>query len=166
MTAKTNSNAAVAPGSLADRVAQRRSALQEKRSVTLDVPHYKGILAAQYRPLTYQEIRGTMARAEKIRDESDSELFLAASQLILACEDVLEVTPTGEHNSLGMRWGVALAEKLGVELPDGANARQALMAIFPYDVDVVTHFAEYSQWLSDENNSVDEELAEDFTPTE
>jgi hypothetical protein len=155
---------AVAPASLASRVATRRATLQAQSTTTLEVPGFEGILAATYRALSWKEMRSIGLRHERLSDEALQELYVAADTLILACEDVLEVLDGGERRSLGKRWGTALAQHLGVELPENANPRTALFALFSRDTDVMTHYSSLVLWQERVTEKVDETVVEDFAP--
>jgi hypothetical protein len=152
--------------SLAQRVNQRRAELQSQRTVTLDVPGYVGILAAEYRLLTWPTIRKIAHRHRKVRDEGVRELYVASDTLLLACEQVFEVKENGLSRPLGLKWGPELAVKLGVDnLPEASTNRQALIAIFDVDSRIVGHYSEYVEWQQGEGVEVDQEVVADFVPT-
>lgn len=158
----------VADGSLASRIAARRAKLQANSDKVFDVPGYEGILAARYRVLGWTEMRGIGKRHERMEDEALQELYVAADNLILACDDVLEVKPDGTRESLNLRWGTALADRLGVTVPEnvpGSRERQALLAIIARDTWVITHYGEVAMWQESATEDVDETVVADLGGT-
>ena len=151
--------------SLQSRISERRRVLQSQRTTIIDVPGYEGILAAEYRVLPWQIIRKNVAKHEKQRDPGLRELYIAADGLIMACENLHEVNPDGTKRPLGVVWGLAAAEKLGIALTPTTTVRQALLEIFGVDSRIVGHYADLVTWQQGMNQEVDEELARDFTTT-
>lgn len=148
------------------RIAQRRKVLQSQRTLTIDVPGYEGILMAEYRVLPWQTIRKNVDRHQRQRDEGLRELYIAADGLMMACENLYEIKPPNDTKvALDVVWGIAAANKLGIELEPGTTARQALLAIFEVDSRIVGHYSELVSWQQGENQELDEELARDFTTT-
>jgi hypothetical protein len=151
--------------SLRARISERRRVLQSQRTTTIDVPGYEGILAAEYHVLPWQTIRRNVTRHERQRDDGLRELYIAADGLLMACENIYEIKPDDNRVALNIVWGLAAAQKLGIELPANATARQALLAIFGVDSRIVGHYSELVAWQQGENQELDEELARDFTTT-
>jgi hypothetical protein len=151
--------------SLRARIEARRKARQSQTTTTIDVPGYEGILAAEYRVLPWQTIRKNVTRHERQRDEGLREIYVAADGLLMACENLWEIKPDDTKVSLDVVWGIAAAQKLGIEVTPGMTARQALMAIFEVDSRIVGHYSELVSWQQGENQELDEELARDFTTT-
>lgn len=134
------------------RLAQRRKELEDTTSIDIQVPGYEN-LYARYRVLGYEEGRDI---ARRVTEEADGnmttiERLNAASSLAEACEELLEYKgrdPEGKpvFESTGYRWGAPAARDLfDANLPDGAIARDAVMAVFPYPRDtlMMTHYETY-----------------------
>lgn len=153
------------PASLASRIARRRAALQGQTTKTFDVAGYKGLLAATYRKLTYTEERAIGVQHSEMPDGGDKDLTIAAHTLAVACLDVLEVQPDGTQVSLDMTWGAALADRLGIKVTDGANARTALFAIFADDRALMEHYVDRERWQDSLTEMVDETVVQDFGMT-
>lgn len=143
-------------GSLRDRVEQRRRELerQPEQTILLPIPGYEDLLVAQYRALRYREMFAIESRHESNPDKAEGTLFALADKLIAACERILEPVGYDEdghetYQDTGHRYNARAARELfGAELPEGATARQALLAIFG-DADgeerLVLHGADYER---------------------
>lgn len=152
--------------SLQARAEARREALLQRQTTIIEVPGYEGILAMEYRAMTYAEGRKINARHERQRDEATRELYVAADQLIAASVNAHELTEgKNESTPLEVGWGVALARMLGVEVAEGTTVRQAMMGCFARDTFLTRHWADYVEWLSSAEADVDEEQRADFPVT-
>lgn len=152
-------------GSLQARARHRRDRLLKHKTTIIEVPGYEGILAVEYRAISYQEGRKIAARQERQSDEALRELYIAADQLIAASVNAYEVTDDGDQKPLNMGWGVALARMLGVDIYEGMTLRQAVMACFVRDTFLTRHWAEYTEWLGSAQVDADEEQRQDFGGT-
>lgn len=151
--------------SLAERARERRRQLETRHTTVLEPPGYEGLLAVEYRVITYGDVRKITQRHERIQDDATRELYSAADHLIMASINSWQIEPDGSRHKLGLRWGRELAQELGIELSDTLTARQAVFACFPRDIFVANHFAEYMSWLSEVESDIDVEQAADFPTT-
>lgn len=154
------------PASMAERAEQRRRHLLSQNTETFDVPGYIGILRVEYRAMDYKELRKIAARHQRVKDDADQELYIAADTLIAASENSFEVLPgekEGEERvrELGLTWGLSLARELGVTTP-GDTARQAVFAVFPQKTWLTQHYTDYTDWLRGIGVQVDEEQSAEF----
>lgn len=151
--------------SLAERVQARRRQLERQHTIVLEPPGYGGLLAVEYRPIAYSEVRALVRRHERIQDEATQELYQAADGLLMACINSYDISGGGKV-ALNLRWGVELAHLLGYSdtVDDAFTARQALFACFPRDTSVISHYGEYFAWLTDIEDQLDREQMEDFPP--
>jgi len=152
-------------GSLASRAAGRRQEISERKAVVLEVPGYEGVLAVEYRALTYSEGRKIAARHQRQSDDAVRELYTAVDQLIRASVNSYELLEDGSKRELGVGWGRDLAMMLGVEIYDQTTARQAVLASFANDVLMTRHYIDYSEWLQNVQEEIDEEQRVDFPRT-
>lgn len=151
--------------SLAARASHRREMLLEQHSIVLEVPGYEGVLAVEYRAVGYPESKRIHERLRRIRDEAERELYVAADHLLVASTNSFEMSEHGSRE-LGHGWGLELARELGIEIGEGMSARQAVLACFPREQLLLTHFyVDYSEWLSGATLEVDSEQARDFPGT-
>jgi len=142
--------------SLEAAVQARRASLQaEQESCHLPVPSWKGRLVAEYRGVSWKEMRA------KIKDDSEAsinETTTAANLLLAASIDVAWIEDDGvTMTSLGP-WSEAY-KKLG--LRDGLTDRQAMMipnGIFKRDTQLMAHFAALQEWQQGSDEEVDERL--------
>lgn len=151
-------------GSLQARAAARRDALLKRQTTIMEVPGYEGILAVEYRAITYAEGRKIATRHERQRDEATREVYVAADQLIAASVNAYELQEGKEGKELGVGWGLALAKMLGVDTTD-MTIRQATLACFARDTFLTRHWSDYVEWLSSAEADVDEEQRADFPVT-
>jgi hypothetical protein len=152
------------PGSLADRMRARRDLVEAQHTKTLDIPGYEGVLAAEYRMLSWATIRKIAARHDGLRDPAMQEVYAAADTLIRACEEIHEVRGDGQLRATGERWK-ALAQAAGAKLPDDATDRQALIALFVHDTRVMEHYRDYEQWIRGRTGEVEDDVVRDFGET-
>ncbi len=151
-TTKAGAGTSVAPAStFKQRLAQRRKELEADAIFPLEVAGYPD-LWANYRILGFEEIRGIGLRVEEeTPDLITRERLTAATTLAEACVELFEFKGTDDEGKpilekMGYRWSAESARELfDVELPEGVNAREALMAIFPYprDLLMMQHFEDY-----------------------
>lgn len=153
-----------ASGSLSGRIRQRADELAKQTTVILDVPGFEGILAAEYRALEWSQITKLRRRHQRVRDEGNRELLVGAEVLLLATEEIYEVTEDDRRIPTGERW-VDLAVRAGVPLADDPTQRQAMMALFKNTARVVAHFNEYSEWLAGQRQELNEDVMRDFERT-
>ena len=149
-------------GSLAARARTRRDHLLERKTTTIEVPGYDGILSVEYRAITYSEGRRIAGRHERQSDDAIRELYIACDQLMTASVNAYELSDEAEPRSLNTGWGVPLAQMLGIEVFDTMTPRQAMIACFARDVFITRHWAEYTEWLSGAQIEADEEQRQDF----
>jgi hypothetical protein len=162
----TDGTPAPAAGSLAERAKLARARAEAEKTIDLEVtPNYAGVLSMRYRALGWGAIAKIRDRHAKIKDDALRELYISCDQLITACEGAFEVQPDGSLKDLNVRWGPRLADLLGVDTPDEATGRQALLAIFGLDTYAVVHFQQYIAWVGSVAPEVDDEVEEGFVMT-
>ena len=143
-------SAVAEPGSLSQRVAQRRRAREERRGSTtvLSVPGYEDLLAVRYRRLDGAEMQAIVERPSFDGDAQAGPLDM----LITACVDLLEVAGRDENGArtyvpLGRRWtSQTVAELFELDLSPDTTVRSALREALDYK-EISQHFAEYVQWV-------------------
>jgi hypothetical protein len=149
-------------GSLQERLHQRRAEMQAQEPEEFDVPGYEGIIVARYQILPWKQHRAITARHEKSRDVAERDMYVAADTLINACVDLAEVLPDGSRKPLGYKWGVKAAQELfGVDSPL-ETARQGILACFPRDGLLMSHYGEVMQWQQGAQPKVDRELEQEL----
>jgi hypothetical protein len=125
--------------SLKDRVKARRDELREDHTFVLPVPGYEDVgLAARYKTVPYEGLRkiGEKPDILAVKNEGQRELMAFADTLILGCVELLEEVGRDDHGnpeyrSLGHGWTAAgVRDHLLDDLPEGATARDAVLAVF------------------------------------
>jgi hypothetical protein len=123
------------------------------------------VLAVEYRAVSYQESKRIQERLARVKDEAEKEIYAAADHLLLASFNAYDLT-CSPVREIGFGWGIGLAKAMEVEISEGMTPRQALLACFPREQLLLTHFYnDYSDWLSGATVDVDEEQVRDFPPT-
>jgi hypothetical protein len=151
--------------SLADRMAKRRSAIERRKTKTLEIPGYEGILEVEYRLLGWQSIRKIQARHEGLTDEGLQQLYSAADTLITAREETYEIPENGgQPRPLGENW-IELARRSGATLPENCSQRQAMFLLFVHDMRLMEHYGQYERWARGLDSEVDDEVVSDFEGT-
>lgn len=138
--------------SLAARVAARREQRVASRSAKfiLPIPGYKDLLAARYKPLSFEQKRKIQLRHDGIGEDADDEVAASADLLINACVEVLEITgstETGEpsYETISGGWSAGvIASTFGLDIAPQMTARAALIMALGSD-DVMEHFGQYAQ---------------------
>jgi hypothetical protein len=153
-----------APGSLAERLRERRERLERNATRTWDLPGYDGILAVKFRAVGYQTIRKIIHRHAELDDEGLMELYVACDTLMSATEETYEVgADDGKLTPLGERW-IELARRADVTLPENPTQRQALLALVP-DTALMTLYRRYERFLGRAAGEADEAVVRDFERT-
>lgn len=133
----------------------QREQLAQDRTEVIPVPGYEQRLAGRYRLLP-------LTNAEKIIEKTETNTDRYADSIIQSCVGLLEIVGENEYRETGHRWSSAgVRELFGIDLPEGATARQALLACFPEPLGpyrLYQHFVEIDEALSATQSSVDEEL--------
>lgn len=144
----------------------RRRQRAKERSFVLPVRGYEDVgLNARYRVLGYEELRDIDLRNKDL-DGPEGELARYADTLIEACEELLD----GDQG-LGCKWSstaAVLREKLGVDVPEGAGARDNVFAVFNGTGggnDLFLHWHEWDLEASKTVEEIDEEQAGEFRPS-
>lgn len=150
-------------GSLSSRMQARAQELQSQRTTIIEIPGYEGILAAEYRMLSWETVRKIAQRHRK-QPEALRELYAACDTLITACEQMYEVLPDGTRTPIDERW-TQLARRAGKTLPEDASPRVALITLFDVDTRIIAHYQEWMNWQQGESSDVDMEIAADFATT-
>src|ERR1700758_5533561 len=123
-----------APGSLRDRLAAKRQELMGERTFLLPIPGYDGIIAARYRPLSYEALRRIIRKNGSAADNAtaESELATALDVLIQANVELVERDDEGAYRTLDVRWSLpaAIADLFQIQAPEGATARYILQEVF------------------------------------
>lgn len=150
--------------SLQERIAARRAQREQERSFVIPVPGYEDVgLAARYKVLRYEELRDVGRGNEDLEGTSEGELAVFADTLIRACVELLERDKDGNYASLGCRWTTSgVREHLGVDLPEGATARQALFEVFngpSGGTDLALHFQQYDSESSRTAVAIEKDLS-------
>jgi hypothetical protein len=134
-----------------ERLARARKELEADAVFDLEVPWYPDLWAT-YRVLGFEEIRSVGIRVEaETQDQVTAERLTAAQTLAESCLELKEFRGYDDKGKpilegTGYRWSAAAARELfGVELPEGVEAPDAVIAIFPYprDMLMMNHFQEY-----------------------
>lgn len=144
--------------SLKDQLLAARAAVQHSKTSDFEIPGYSGRLGATFRALDdYSEVRAIIKRHERVPDEALRELYVAADTLVEASTDTFALVD-GEQHALGVTLGLPLYGYL--ELDEGAeNDRQAVFALFPSTMSLMTLFADYDQWMKGAQRKTESELA-------
>ncbi|MCU1500587.1 MAG: hypothetical protein JWM47_4540 [Acidimicrobiales bacterium] len=130
--------------SLADRVKTRRQALETEQNITLDLPGYEGILAAEFRLLAWTEGRNIGRTNAEEPDEALQLLYTSADCLLTAHVQFFEIDGEDEKPLDDDTWQT-LCGRADVRLPAGASARVAMIALLE-DVGVMSLWSEYEAW--------------------
>lgn len=160
--------------SLKERFAAKLEQRLRENTYELPVPGFEDIgLWARYRPLSYEETRGIGLRNVKGEITPEAELAVYADTIIRACVELLEKTGedekgTPQFQSLGGKWDApTVRDKLGVDLPGDATARQAVFAVFNGTrggIDLAYHCQAVDAMADQVGESIAEELPGESEP--
>lgn len=149
-------------GSLADRVKQRRRALETRQNETFDLPGYEGILAAEFRLLAWTEGRKIGRVNAEVPEEELQLLYTCADGLLAAHTRFFEVHGT-EQVEITETWQT-LCTLAGRSIPTDASDRVAMLALLD-DVGVMSLWSEYETWRITRGRRINEEVTRDFKKT-
>lgn len=142
--------------SFKDQLIAARTAAQHSTAVDLEIPGYGGRLWGTFRGLDdYTEVREIVTRHERVTDVATREMYIGADTLVAASVDTFAMID-GEKHPLGVTLGLPLAGYL--EMEGAENDRQAVFAVFPSTMSVMTLFTEYDQWLKGAGREVEAHL--------
>jgi len=133
-----------------------RARAMHKHTRDFAIPGYGGRLWGTFRALDdYAEVRKIVLEHRRVPDEAEGEVLIAADTLVKSCDSVYAVRH-GERTDLGMTLGRQLAEFLGEPVE---NDRQAIFAIFPDTLTVMSLYGEIDRWIRAVGVEADEETA-------
>lgn len=141
---------------LGEQLLAARSRKQAAHEETFEVPGYDGKLWATYRPLDFRVARRIGQRHERLRDEVEKELRVAADTLASACVSC-EARIDGETHKLPPL-GAELVKQIGLD-GEPETPIQAVLMIFPSEMAVVRQFVELQGAEDTANDQIDDELA-------
>ncbi len=140
--------------SLRERLLDARSRKQAAAPETMEIPGYDGQLFATYRPLEFREARRIGQRHERLKDEIEKEIRVAADTLVAACTGC-EARIDGQTVALPPL-GLELCEQIGLEGPE--TPTQAVLAIFPSETALIRQFVALEAAEGASNGQIDEAL--------
>lgn len=158
-----------APNSLLGELrAKRESLSREREPQAFEIPGYGDALVAKYRVLGFEEqrvIAERMAKMLRTRDD-DAPLKAAADRLIEACvgfytrEDgklvPLEDRIPGADGPV--RYDLTLARAVGLELGEGAKARDVVFGVLVKPEVLVEHAYDVESWMGVARTEDDEDF--------
>jgi hypothetical protein len=104
--------------SLAERARERRRQLETRHTTVLEPPGYEGLLAVEYRVITYGDVRKITQRHERIQDDATRELYSAADHLIMASINSWPFDPHTLYTSAErgyLLWLTAVIDRVATE---------------------------------------------------
>lgn len=158
--------------SVLDRLRAFRSEMEQDKSIDLDVPGYRGTLVARMRPLTLSESESVRRRVQKMGDPQKSytaEMKISAAIIEAACLEVFaryedELHPLANGGD-PVRFDERLAEMLNLPPARGEWAVMNILAV-EKNPQYLRDFAEsYNEWLTSENEEMEESVQGESTPT-
>ncbi len=155
-----------APMSIEEYVGKVKSAEQAQTVIPKALPGRKGRLVAKYRILGWPEQRAIVAENQKVSDQATQELYVAADSLIVSCVGVEMLIPTNapaalerlaeDFNAAEHKLNRVLAEALGCDYAE--SDRQAVIAIFPSELALISHYNDLFAAQSGADEEIDEAL--------
>jgi hypothetical protein len=150
--------------SLSGRMKQRAEQLSAQKTEIFDVPGFEGIVAVEFRMLSYERSRKIGQANDKVRSVAMRELYNMADQLVIATERFYEVMPDGTRKPVNHDWVSLARGGLDRPLPAGLTPRQALLAVVG-DRRVSFLYGEWEDWQRGERTEIDSEVVRDFEVT-
>jgi hypothetical protein len=147
-------------GSLADRIKQRREALENQTTTVLELPGYEDMLAVEFRLLGWQLQRKIAERHVRIKDKAIRELYTAADTLLTAQIGTYEITESGEQKPISDDW-FGLCARAGISLRDDTTLRQAMIALLT-DSGVTSLVIEWNEWAENRGKDVGDDVVRGF----
>ncbi len=137
--------------SIGEQLLAARAKLQAYHEETVEI--FDG-LWGRYRPLEFRELREIVRGHEKVRNETEQELLIAADTLIAASVGT-EARVNGTVKELP-KLGMALNQAIGLEAHE--NDRQAVFELFPTERMLMEQFAKIGEMEGAANAKVDRQL--------
>lgn len=134
-------------GSLLDSIRARHAKLaaDDAQHELFDIPGYDGQLVARYRRLTFEEMTEVRRHATNVVEYNADFLTAACDELLFCDRDGNLVAPS---DTGPVRYDRQWAELLGLQLPDGAGAREVVRATVALgDHALNDHSGEVSEWM-------------------
>lgn len=146
--------------SLRDQLRAARERSERRSTRDFEIPGFEGRLWGTFRVLEeYARVREIGRRVEKITDETDQELAVAADIIVESCVGVYVKLPDGEKQPLEQRLGASLAQYLFEPETPLTTDRQGIYMLFPSTLSVAVFYGELSQWFAHESVSFESETA-------
>lgn len=164
--------AAVAPAaeppqmSLRDQLRASRKAAQNRQTKAFEIPGYDPPIYGTFKALDdYADARGIVLEHQNEPDEAARELLIACDTFVASCTEIypvingvraaLEIPAPGFTPAVAAELvvetdaeGEDVLDEAGDPVPVKVdNARQAVLAIFPNTLSIMTLFAEIDAWF-------------------
>lgn len=145
-------------------MAQLRAMREEAKGdkyLDVDLPGYKGLLVARFRPYPVAKAEAKTDVLRKKMGKRPILLQLACDTLTDACDEIfVRKTPASDLVSIDdttpVQFDSRLAEYLGIK--GAATARQVVIETFPTEQAILDLSNTVGEWLKDTTAEVDEEL--------
>ena len=146
-------------GSLEERIAQRREALERVRTEKFEVPGYEGIFMVELRMVGGKRQLAIVNKHERIRDEYRRLLSSAVDLVLAATVDFYVLDAEGNpERADGATW-LKLAQAADKTLPDSTTADVAILRLLG-EQGVTDLAADWRMWMRNRGAKVEAELGD------
>ena len=160
------------PGSLAERIRQRREEIESRRTNLFPIPGYGDMLAVELQVIPYQTVRKIGQQVERNNrslDQPTLELYTAAEQLMAATVGFWVLQDTGQYQRDYEATWESMAYLANPQLTQDLYTRACLIDFLSTGFDntsqVVLLCSEWLQWMREGRADTESQLKPDFSPT-
>jgi hypothetical protein len=151
----------VQPGSLEDRVAKRREALEKVTTDVFDVPGFEGVFKVELQIVGGKRQFRIVTEHERVRDEYQQNMRIAGDLVLAATVGFYEVLgDEDDTRSVDTTW-VRLARAFDKTLGDDIHPRAALVRLIG-DEGLVELAGAWKKWMGQRGVKLERRLQEDF----
>lgn len=150
------------PGSLEQRVAERREKLEQKTTELFDVPGYEGVFQVELRLLGGKRQFGIVEALERVHDDYRKALSAATDMILASTVGIHAIVDDEGTTALaeGMTW-LRLAQAADKKLGPEVKSRAALIRLLGEN-GVLDLAGEWRMWMRNRGTKVDRDLERDF----
>ncbi len=150
------------PGSLEDRIAKRRAALEGNTTELFDVPNFQGVFKVELRVLGGKQQYRAIEKHARVQNEYQQNLRSATDLILAATVGIHAVIDPDEDTTQlaeGFTW-LDAAKALDKNLDATTPPKAALVRVLG-EAGVISLFGEWERWTTQRGAKVDEELVRD-----
>jgi len=150
-------------GAFESRLQERRKQREQRKTEQFDPPGFEDLFKVEMQVVGYKRLADIALRHQRVRDDANRNLYIAADQLLAATVGFYKVEGERLVEAENMTW-MSLAQAFDPNLDAMVKPRQAMIRLLE-GAGVVELHGDWYTWNTRGNAQVERELETDFQTT-